>query len=75
MFRDDELDALVFSRNRIYTHKVLRVNFTTYDMRHQQDSINPRTYPNIIVHAADNDRDNGHPYFQPLPWAGYHTEL
>ncbi|KAE9387587.1 hypothetical protein BT96DRAFT_837432 [Gymnopus androsaceus JB14] len=43
----------------MYKHKVLRVNYTTYDMRRAQDS-NPiqRTHPHVMVLSDDDD----HPY-------------
>ena len=40
-------------------HKVLRVNWTSYDMRRMQDSINPRTHPDVVLDAADGST---HPY-------------
>ena len=43
----------------MYQHKVLRVNYTRYDMRHDQDSVNPRTHPDIMMLAPD---DATHPY-------------
>ncbi|THU77291.1 hypothetical protein K435DRAFT_558564, partial [Dendrothele bispora CBS 962.96] len=45
--------------DRIYRHKVLRVNHTTYDMWRSQDSINPRTHPDIMVPSRD---EGNHPY-------------
>lgn len=45
-------------------HKILRINYTTYDVRRSQDIINPGTsHCNIMVLAADdgnNEDDNGH---------------
>ena len=40
-FTDDEQATVIFKDNRIYSHKVLRVNYTTYDVHQAQDSINP----------------------------------
>lgn len=37
----------------------MRVNYTTYDMRRDQDSINPRTHPDIMMLAPT---DSEHPY-------------
>lgn len=39
--------------NRLYRHKVVRINYTTYDMRRSQDSLNPRTQADVIVLAND----------------------
>ena len=43
----------------MYLHKVMRVNYTTYDMRRDQDSINPRTHPDIMMLAPSG---SSHPY-------------
>ena len=59
---DRQRDSIHIIRNRIYAHKVLRINFTTYDMRRCQDSINPRNHPDIMLHAPTNDPSN-HPYW------------
>ena len=38
----------------MYRHQTLRINYTTYDMRHAQDSINPRTRPDIMMYAPSS---------------------
>ena len=48
--------------DRIYRHKVLRINYTTYDMRRNQDSINPRTHPDVML-LADQSNSDLHPYW------------
>ncbi|KAH9937829.1 uncharacterized protein BXZ73DRAFT_89249 [Epithele typhae] len=40
---------------RIYRHKVIRFNYSTYDMRRDQDSVNPRTHSDVMVWAPDTD--------------------
>ena len=57
---EDERDTIVISNNSLYQHKVLRVNYTTYDLRRSQDSINPRTHPDIMILSHD---DEPHPYW------------
>jgi hypothetical protein len=49
----------VLVNNRIYRHKVLRVNYTTYNARRAQDSLNPRVHSDIMVLS----RDDEHPYW------------
>lgn len=43
--------GLHIANNRIYHHRVFRVNYTTYDIRRAQDSINPRTHADIMLLA------------------------
>jgi hypothetical protein len=38
-----DLDSLYFKNNRLYRHNILRINYTTYDVRRAQDIINPKT--------------------------------
>ena len=50
--------------NTIYEHKVLCINFTSYDMRRDQDSINPRNHADVMVLAhEDEDAVDSHPYW------------
>ncbi|KAE9403281.1 hypothetical protein BT96DRAFT_815333, partial [Gymnopus androsaceus JB14] len=50
---------------------ILQVNYTTYDMRHAQDSINPCMHPHVMVLSDDDD----HPYCYAcilafiMPWS------
>ena len=55
---EKEEDGLQIYEDRLYRHKVLRVNYTTYDMRREQDSINPRTHPDIAVYSREADDDD-----------------
>ncbi|PIL34011.1 hypothetical protein GSI_03719 [Ganoderma sinense ZZ0214-1] len=57
-FTEEEEDGLQIYEDCLYRHRVLRVNYTTYDMRREQDLINPRTHPDVVVHSdalADDD--------------------
>jgi hypothetical protein len=51
--------SLKLVNDRIYQHKVLRINYTTYNLRRSQDSLNPRTHGDIIVLS----QDDSHPYW------------
>ncbi len=54
-----DLDALRLRHNRLWLHKVLRVNYTSYDARRAQDSMNPRTHADIMMLASPEE---SHPY-------------
>ncbi|KAI0366150.1 hypothetical protein BV20DRAFT_1038521 [Pilatotrama ljubarskyi] len=61
----DLVDDLEIRNDRLYRHRVIRFNYTTYDMRRDQDSVNPRTHPDIMLLAADPDSgpcDGASPY-------------
>ncbi|KAH9898500.1 hypothetical protein C8Q73DRAFT_773146 [Cubamyces lactineus] len=40
---------VVIVNNKVYWHRVLRINYTTYDRQRAQDSINPRTHADILL--------------------------
>jgi len=72
---DEERDTVVFSPEHIWSHKVLRVNYMTHDLRRDQDSINPRTHANIMVlaHEDDVDGEAWHPYWYGRVLGIYHV--
>jgi hypothetical protein len=48
-----ELDGIIFKGDRMYRHHILRVNYTTYDVRHAQDTLNPNTAHRDIMFLSD----------------------
>lgn len=73
-FPTTDISRLSIEKDRMYLHKVLRVNYTTYDMRRGQDSINPRTHPNIMLLAHEDDGEAGeHPYWYARVLSLFHV--
>ncbi|EIW82686.1 hypothetical protein CONPUDRAFT_38927, partial [Coniophora puteana RWD-64-598 SS2] len=63
-YSSEQLSSLVISKNKVYEHKTLHVNYTTYDLRRKQDTINPRSRADIMVMSQDSPSDAGvHPYW------------
>ena len=62
-FTADQRNTISFVQNRIYRHKVLRVNYTTYDLHRAQDALNPRTHADVMVLAHEDDSEYPHPYW------------
>lgn len=61
-------DCVLFHKSRIYEHRIIRFNFTSYDMRRDQDIINPRTpHCNIMLLALSDG--------EAQPLAGAHPFL
>ncbi|KAI9069921.1 hypothetical protein FKP32DRAFT_1608199 [Trametes sanguinea] len=67
-----QLDGIEIHNDRIYRHKVLRLNYTTYNMRREDDTINPRTHADIMTLAPGND--SAHPYWYGRVIDIYHTQ-
>ncbi|KAF7307484.1 hypothetical protein MIND_00542900 [Mycena indigotica] len=59
-FTDEELINVVLEKDALYSHATLRVNFTTYDLRRDQDVINPRTRKFCIVAGQDPQDSDSH---------------
>lgn len=56
------MDEVLFKHDRIYRHQILRINYTTYDIRRKQDTINPSTPRRDIMVLANRQADSEHPY-------------
>ncbi|TBU29742.1 hypothetical protein BD311DRAFT_833804, partial [Dichomitus squalens] len=54
-FSDDHTGRIHILNNRLYRHKTIRINHTTYDMRREQDTVNPRTHADIMLLSPDSD--------------------
>jgi hypothetical protein len=61
---------MVFN-NIIYVHKALRINFTTYDNRRDQDTINPRTHSDVMMLSSLSN----HPYCYACVLGIYHASI
>jgi hypothetical protein len=72
-YTDDERRKLILRNDCIYRHKVIRVNYTTYDMRRKQDSLNPRTHANIML--LSQDQNAAHPYWYARILGVFHAEV
>ncbi|KAF8074854.1 hypothetical protein FPV67DRAFT_601603 [Lyophyllum atratum] len=59
-FTPEEHFNLLIRNDRLYIHKVLRVNYTSYDVRRGQDSMNPRTRADIMTLSHEDDTE--HPF-------------
>ena len=53
---------LFFQHDYMFLHNVLRVNYTTYDVRRKQDTINPNTSHRDIMVLADTNDDSDYPF-------------
>ncbi|KAJ8692097.1 hypothetical protein PTI98_009438 [Pleurotus ostreatus] len=48
-FSREEWNEVQILGDRLYVHKTLRVNYTTYDVHGAQDSINSRSHPDVMT--------------------------
>jgi hypothetical protein len=60
----------------MYQHHLLRINFTTYDVRRSQDVINPGTLRRDIMLLAHNqDAEVDHPFWYARVLGIYHVNV
>src|SRR5262245_58580215 len=60
----------------MYQHQVMRVNYTTYDVRREEDVINPNTdHCNIMLLSADNVGSPTHRYIYARVLGIYHVNV
>lgn len=80
IYAPHERDEISFQRNRFFQHAILRVNYTTYDLRREQDSMNPRTHADVLVPAPDVDIETGisstgHPFAYARILGVFHADV
>ncbi|KAF9238707.1 hypothetical protein BU15DRAFT_47505 [Melanogaster broomeanus] len=56
------LNNVLFKGNRIYSHPLLQVNYTTYNLRCESDTVNPCINHRDIMLLAPTDRSTCHPF-------------
>ena len=85
-FTDEERNTVIVEHHRLYTHKVFRINHTTYDVWRNQDSVNPKSHCDIMLlsHEEENlegrgDREsskkNKHPFWYARVLGVYHASV
>jgi hypothetical protein len=70
-----EESRLLLKHDCMYLHNVLRVNYTTYDVRRKRDSINPNTSHRDIMVLAENHDDSDHPFLYARVIGIFHVNV
>ena len=52
-FTDAERNTVLIAGEEIFRCKTLQVNYTTYDVRRDSDTIKPITYPDVMVMSPE----------------------
>ena len=77
--QDDIENGEVFIKNdRMYRHNLVRFNFTTYDVRRDQDVVNPNTPHCNIILLANRDEsitETSHPFLYARVLGIYHVNV
>ena len=68
-------DSVHLKGGQIYLHKLVRFQYTTYDVQRDQDIINPSTpHQDIMLLATTND-DHDHPFLYGRALGIYHANV
>ena len=68
------LNHVLFKGNKMYRHRLLRINYTTYDLRRESDSINPRTDHRDIMLLSNSDGED-HPFSYARVLGIFHANI
>ncbi len=52
-FTDKERNTVLIASEEIFHCKMLQINYTTYDVRWDSDTIKPDTYPDVMVKSPE----------------------
>jgi hypothetical protein len=70
-----EDDLVLFKHDRLYTHRIIRINYTTYDVRRAEDVVNPRTTRRdiMVLASSDNTDSKSNPFWYARVIGVYHV--
>lgn len=76
----DPTYSILFKHDRIYQHNIMRVNFTTYDVRRSQDTLHTSSSQNniIVLNKPNRDDENSssvHPFRYAQILGIYHANV
>ena len=74
LFTDEERNSVRLVNNTIFSAKQLSVNYTTYDVRHDRDTINAITRPYIMLRSPEVGT-GVHPYWYAQVLGIYHAHV
>ena len=60
-FSNEDRHCVLILDNKFFEHVYLRINYTTYDLRREQDSISSRSHPDIMLLSQEDE--HSHPYW------------
>jgi hypothetical protein len=70
------LDGIHFKADRMYRHNVMRINYTTYDVRRAQDAINPNTnHCNVMLLSCQEPGSPKHQYIYARVLGIFHVNV
>ena len=77
LLHHDKLNNIIFKGNWIYWYSLLHLNYTTYDLQHETETVKPKTeHCNImLLSLIDHDSLKTHPFCYACIIGIYHTNI
>lgn len=73
---DAGIDGIHFKGDRMYRHNIMRINYTTYDVRRAQDTVNPNTdHRDVILLSSQYASTPDHQYTYARVLGIYHVNV
>lgn len=69
-----QLNHVLFNGNKIFRHRLLRINYTTYDLQREFDAVNPGTDKRDIMMLSGQDC-NHHPFCYARVLGVFHANV
>ncbi|TFY56610.1 hypothetical protein EVJ58_g7535 [Rhodofomes roseus] len=73
-FTDTDRASVCILHDTIYEHPSLHVNYTTYDVRRDQDYLNSTTHRDVLLHSCETQMGS-HPYWYARIIGIYHADV
>ena len=73
-FTDEDRNTVRIRNNTIFRHRTARINYTTYDIRRDHDTLNPRTHPFVMVSSPETS-PSAHPFWYASVIGVFHAEV
>lgn len=76
-YTPEQLGEIIIQKNRMYSHQIVNINYTTYDVRRGQDIIHVGTDRTDIMMLACEEEDGtrAHPYWYARVVGAYHVNV
>uniref|UniRef100_A0AAD5VJF2 C2H2-type domain-containing protein n=1 Tax=Leucocoprinus birnbaumii TaxID=56174 RepID=A0AAD5VJF2_9AGAR len=75
-FTSADRNSIRIRNNHIFRHHTIHVNYTTYDIRRDYDTVNPRNRPFCMIASPDTATDpNAHPFWYAAVIGVFHAEV
>ncbi len=75
-FSNDDRNMIRIRNNTLFRHCTARINYTTYDVRRDHDTLNPRNHPFCMVASPESQGDsNTHPFWYAMVIGVFHADI